>query len=113
MFRGLLGIPIFPFFLYGRKFTLRTDHAGLTYLHKFSDNNSRLVRWSQQLAEFQFKIEYRPGTSISHVYLLSRPVRIVTTEEPVTKDMIRQEQIRQCATLNTQKFDKGTEFFLY
>jgi hypothetical protein len=38
--------------LYGRKFVVRTDHAALRFLHQFSDNNARLMRWSLRLAEF-------------------------------------------------------------
>jgi hypothetical protein len=34
----------FRCYLYGKKFIVRTDHAALTYLHKFADNNSRLMR---------------------------------------------------------------------
>jgi hypothetical protein len=28
-------------YLYGKRFTVRTDHSALTYLHKFTWNNSR------------------------------------------------------------------------
>jgi hydrogenase maturation factor HypF (carbamoyltransferase family) len=33
----------FRCYLYGKKFVLRTDHATLTYLRKFADNNCRLL----------------------------------------------------------------------
>jgi hypothetical protein len=36
----------FKCFLFGHRFLVRTDHAALTYLRKFSDQNSRLFRWS-------------------------------------------------------------------
>ena len=54
-------------YLYGKKFLVRTDHSALTYLHKFADNNSRLMLWSLSLAEFDFDIEHRPGAKITHV----------------------------------------------
>jgi hypothetical protein len=40
------GTRHFRCYLYGKRFTLRTDHAALKYLHTFADNNSRLLRWS-------------------------------------------------------------------
>ena len=66
-------------YLYGKKFLVRTDHSALTYLHKFSDDNSRLMRWSLRLAEFDFDIEHRPGANIRHVDALSRHVQAITT----------------------------------
>ena len=41
-------------YIFGRPIVVRTDHAALKYLHKFTDNNSRLIRWSLRLAEYQF-----------------------------------------------------------
>jgi len=35
----------FRSYLYGKKkFVVRTDHLALTYIQKFADNNSRLMR---------------------------------------------------------------------
>jgi len=52
----------FRFYLYGKQFLLRTDHAALKYMHTFAGNNSRLLRWSLRLSEFDFTVEHRPGT---------------------------------------------------
>jgi len=40
----------FRCYLYGKRFLVRTDHAALTYLQKFADHNSRLLRWSLKLS---------------------------------------------------------------
>jgi hypothetical protein len=56
----------FRCYLYGKRFLVRTDHAALAYLHKFADNNGRLMRWSLRLANLDFVIEHRPGTKIGH-----------------------------------------------
>jgi len=53
----------FGCYLYGKKFLVRTDHSALTYLQKFVDNNSRLMRWSLRLAEFDFDLEHPPPDS--------------------------------------------------
>jgi hypothetical protein len=59
-------------YLFGKRFTVRTDHSALTYLHKFAGNNSRLMRWSLRIAEFDFDIEHRPGMQIRHVERLHK-----------------------------------------
>jgi hypothetical protein len=40
---------------------VRTDHA-VEFLRNFAENNSRLMRWSLRLSEFEFQIEHVPGT---------------------------------------------------
>jgi len=66
----------FRCYLYGSKFVLRTDHAALKYLHTFAENRS-LLRLSLRVTEFDFSVEYRPGTQICHVDL-SGAVQAVT-----------------------------------
>ena len=47
-------------FIWLCKFVARTYHRALAYLKVFSDNIARLMRWSLQLAELEFGIEYKP-----------------------------------------------------
>ena len=58
----------------GKKFTVISDHKSLEVLEKSKINSGRLARIIEQLAEFDFKIEYKEGTSpiISVVDALSR-----------------------------------------
>ena len=79
-------------YLFGKSFTVATDHSALTYLHKFAGNNSRLMRWSLRLAEFDFDIEHRPGTQIKHADALSRHVHTVTANQPISKELLKAEQ---------------------
>jgi hypothetical protein len=48
-------------YLFGRKFTLYTDHQPLVYVFNLKDPNSRLVRWRLSLEEFDYDIKYRAG----------------------------------------------------
>ncbi|XP_055640426.1 uncharacterized protein LOC129777879 [Toxorhynchites rutilus septentrionalis] len=48
-------------YLYGRKFTLYTDHKPLTYSLNLKNSNSRLIHWRLYLEEFDYEIKYRPG----------------------------------------------------
>lgn len=48
-------------YLFGRKFTLYTDHKPLTYALNLKTANDRLVRMKLRLEEFDYDIQYRAG----------------------------------------------------
>lgn len=48
-------------YLYGKKFTIETDHNPLVWLNKIKEPNSRLIRWRLKLEEFDFNIVYKKG----------------------------------------------------
>ena len=48
----------FRCYTYGKQFLVRTDYSELTYLRNFADHNSRLLRWSPKLSEFDFVVEH-------------------------------------------------------
>jgi hypothetical protein len=101
----------FRCYLYGKKFVLRTDHAELTYLHKFADN-CRLLRWSLKLAEY-FTVEHRPGTQIRHADALSRAVQTVTGDQTLTRDNIKAGKAvhKFCLSLVVGRPKASTEYF--
>ncbi|KIO17550.1 hypothetical protein M407DRAFT_84869, partial [Tulasnella calospora MUT 4182] len=61
-------------YLEGAKFPIRilTDHKNLEYFKKAQVLNHRQHRWLQELARFDFTIEYRPGTKSGKPDALSR-----------------------------------------
>ncbi|OWZ15676.1 DNA/RNA polymerase [Phytophthora megakarya] len=59
-------------YLYGRTFTIITDHAALKWLMTRSNLAGRLHRWSLTLQEYNFEIVYRPGTTNVVADALSR-----------------------------------------
>ena len=62
-------------YLYGRQFTLRTDHSALTALLAGGSKGRkpmRLLRWADRLNEYQFSVVYRPGVDNVVADLLSR-----------------------------------------
>jgi hypothetical protein len=105
MLAFLWATKYFRCYLLGTKFLVRTDHSVLTYLQKFADTNSRLLRWSIKLSEFDFVVEHRPGSKIPHVDALSRHVGAVTHDGCPNKTSVLQEQAKDafCA-----KQDHGT-----
>lgn len=62
------------YLLASNRFELRimTDHRGLTQLYRNADTSSRLWRWAQELAEFQYTIAWVPGSEQTAADALSR-----------------------------------------
>ncbi|KAE9289896.1 hypothetical protein PR003_g25429 [Phytophthora rubi] len=59
-------------YLYGRAFTIITDHAALKWLMTRPNLAGRLHRWSLVLQEYEFQVEYRPGSTYVVADALSR-----------------------------------------
>lgn len=55
------GCKYFRPYLYGRKFTLFTDHKPLTYIFSLKDPNDKMIRMRLQLEEYDYDVKYRPG----------------------------------------------------
>jgi hypothetical protein len=63
--KELLGIVFalkkLHYYLWGRHFTLYTDHRALTFIHSQKEMNSMLTGWQETILDFTFKVVYRPG----------------------------------------------------
>ena len=59
-------------YLYGRAFTLRTDHAALSWLLNFRCSEGQTARWLQELQQYNFKVEHRRGVRHNNADALSR-----------------------------------------
>jgi len=63
--RELLGIVFalrkLHYYLWGRHFTLYTDHRALTFMHTQKEMNSMLTAWQETILDYTFKVVYRPG----------------------------------------------------
>ena len=62
----------FRSYLRGAKFTLRTDHKSLVWLHRFKDTEGMMARWLHTLHQFQFIIVHRAGRDHGNADRLSR-----------------------------------------
>ena len=54
-------VKYFRHYLYGRQFTLLTDHSALRWIMTFKDPEGQLARWMDVLSTYDFAIEHRPG----------------------------------------------------
>ena len=59
-------------YLYGRRFTLRTDHNSLRWLHNFKEPEGQVARWLELLSEFDYTVIHRPGAQHQNADSLSR-----------------------------------------
>ncbi len=51
----------FAYFLYGKRFTVITDHKGLVGMMTRKQENRRILKWSLKLSMFDFDVVYRAG----------------------------------------------------
>lgn len=68
----VFALKTFRPYLYGRQFTLLTDHRPLVWVNSMNDPTSRVLRWRERLKEFDFKIQYKPGRVNTNADALSR-----------------------------------------
>jgi len=99
----IFGLKHYRQYLLGRQFTIRTDHAALSYLLTAKDLFSMLIgqhaRWVDLMSEFTFTIQPRASKSHTNADALSR---ILPCEE-------NGEQCKQCHKNIRDMFDKDTQ----
>ena len=65
-------VKYFKHYLYGRKFTARTDHNSLRWLLNFKNPEGQVARWLEILSTFSMEVEHRPGKLHGNADGLSR-----------------------------------------
>ncbi|XP_062373903.1 uncharacterized protein K02A2.6-like [Sardina pilchardus] len=86
-------------YLYGRKFTLRTDHQALTTLLATSGTGHkplRLHRWADRLQQYNYGLQFTPGRDNVVADLLSRsiPTQPTPPVEDLEHDQTEQDLIQ-------------------
>jgi hypothetical protein len=80
------GCKHFRPYLYGRKFTIVTDHRPLTWIFSVKDPSSRLLRWRLRLEEFDYEVIYKKGSENRNADALSRIHTTSTVPEDKPND---------------------------
>ena len=62
----------FRAYLIGRPFVVCTDHAALQWIQGFKEPEGQVAQWLEQLQEFDFSLEHRPGKCHQNADALSR-----------------------------------------
>jgi hypothetical protein len=98
----------FRCYLFGKTFLERNEHAALKYLRNFADKNSPFMCWSLRLSEFDFIVQHKAGTKISHVNALSRHVGVVFEEGFPSNEKVLAEKMKDnsCNTKTENPLDQ-------
>jgi len=72
-------VQFFRSYVYGRKFTLVTNHQLLKWLHSMKDSTLRLVRWRLKIVKYEYDIVYKAGKINRNADALSRnPISVLS-----------------------------------
>ena len=90
----IFGVKRFHKMLYGREFTLRSDHKPLLFI--FNENkaiptmaSARIQRWALLLSAYKYKMEYMKGSEIVSADALSRlPLPVRPARVPVPAEVV-------------------------
>ena len=93
------------YYLYGRKFTVHTDHRALEWLLNLRDPSSRLTRWAVKLSEYDFVVEHRPGAKMRHADALSRNINQVEKGLVLSREVIRDEQEKDSVCMQCKHYE--------
>jgi len=85
-------------YLESRRFELLTDNSALTWLHRAKDKNSKLTRWSLQLANLDYSTVHVPGKQNEAPDLLSRDP---APGAPVDEERLEEKLVGAPITLTT------------
>ena len=88
----------FRSYLRGVKFTLRTDHKSLVWLHRFKGTEGMMARWLHVLQQFQFSFVHRPGRDHGNADGLSR-VPSSPCRQCMRPDCPPAAKVTECAAL--------------
>ena len=95
----------FRCYLYGRKFTMHTDHTALKWLLNLQDPSSRFMSWAVKLPEYDYVVERRPGTRMRHSDALSRSVNQVEKGVMLSREIIRDEQEKDDVCMKYRQYE--------
>ena len=88
------GVKKFHHFLYGRQFTIVSDHRPLQHLFNETKSvsamaSTRIQRWALTLSAYNYNIKCQPGKQLANADLLSRlPLADTIADPPLPGEMI-------------------------
>ena len=89
MLAMVYAIKHFRHYLYGRPFTVRTDHNALKWLQSFKEPEGQVARWLEMLAQYDYRIEHRPGKKHQNADALSRnPLQVPVTDQAIETNIV-------------------------
>lgn len=111
----MFGVKRFHQYLFGRKFTIHSDHKPLQHL--LSEEravppmaSARIQRWALTLSGYDYRIAYKPGKEHANADALSRlPLPDTPTVVPVPGDTILLLETLQCSPVTATAIKAWTD----
>ena len=88
---------------------LVTDHRALLWLVNTPEPPATLVRWLLKLAEYEFRVEHRPGKLHSNADALSRPPFVSRTRTVNLINTVNQTAFKYALITNGENFSPKKE----
>ena len=110
----IFGVTKFHKYLCGRSFTLQSDHRPLLGLLKqdrviSAMASARIQRWALTLSNYEYKLEYMPGSRISHADCMSRlPLPDAPIHVPVPQEVVLALSTLDETPINSDQIEKWT-----
>ncbi len=110
----IVGVKKFHQFLYGKRFTIRTDHKPLEGLFGekkgiSSQASPRVQRWALTLAAYEYDIQYKAGAMNGNADALSRlPLPEMLEETPIPGDTIKLMELLEAIPLHSGQIREWT-----
>lgn len=102
-------VRYFRVYLYGRHFKVFTDCNAVRATALKKELHPRVARWWVQLQDYDFDIEYRPGSKMLHVDYLSRNAVVcrVTDRSKLVEPLLTMEQYQAVEEVCKQVLQKA------
>ncbi len=84
------GVEHFHLFVYGKEFTLITDHKPLEviYGNRNAKSSARVECWVLRLQPYSFKVVYKPGSTNPADYLSRHPIKPSYKQQRMTEEYV-------------------------
>ena len=98
-------------YLWGRHFTVITDHRPLKWLISLKDPGSRLTRWTIKLSEYDFEIIHRPDQNAD---ALSRVIiaKVDISPQEILANQQSEDEIKEI-NRTLSKYEKDDQGYIY
>ena len=96
-------------YLYGRRITIRTDHAALRWLLNFKNPEGQVARWLEVIGGYDYTIVHRPGKKHGNADGLSRkPCGQCGHSDDVPSDLEAKTPMEDSNESETRQGEEGT-----
>ena len=98
------GTRAFRHYLLAKPFTIVTDSKALTYLNQLKEKNAKLFRYSMELQDFNYTVEYRTTVQNANVDALTRchdpEVAALEEEKPQLVPLLNQFAVKEAQLMD-------------